>query len=308
MTKKPILSVLHILEDTMRVLKENDPLRMAGATAFFSTFALPPILMIIVRALGLFFNRKEVGRELLQKLGGTIGQDGSQQVLSTIRGILALQENQFITTGIFIFLLFVATTLFKIIKSSLNQLWNIRVTAGRSIKLLLLTRLHAVAVILFAGALFVAVLVLDGIQAWLGKYISLYAPDISPYLNGALNTIVSVIIVTLWFLMLFWYLPDGRPKLKVAVLGAIVTSVLFNIGKFILRSLLSSSNIGNLYGTAGALVLVLLFVFYSSFILYFGASFIKVWAQHTGGDIEPLPHASRYALSVITVKEGNDAQ
>lgn len=306
MIHRPFSSVLVILRNTLRLLKENDPLRMAGATAFFSTFALPPILMIIVRTLGLFFNRQEVGRELLQKLSNTIGQEGSQQVLSTIRGLLALQNNRFTTIAIFVFLIFVATTLFKVIKSSLNQIWNIRVTAKRGIGLLLQSRLHAIAVILFAGVLFVAVLILDGIQAWLGKYISVYAPDIAKYLNGALNTAISVIIVTVWFLMLFWYLPDGRPKLKVAVTGALLTSILFNIGKFILRSLLSGSNIGSLYGTAGALVLVLLFVFYSSLILYFGASFIKVWAQHSGNDIEPLPHASRYAISVFTVKKGDE--
>lgn len=307
MAAKHILSILNILKGTIRVLKTNDPLRMAGATAFFSTFALPPILMIIVRTLGLFFNRREIGRELLQKLSDTIGHEGSRQVLSTIRSILALQQNGILTAAIFVFLLFVATTLFKVIKSSLNQIWNIRTSNKRGLGLLLRSRLYALAIILFAGVLFIAVLVMDGMQAWLGNYFSVYAPEIAIYLNGVLNVAISVIVVTLWFFILFRYLPDGRATPAITFTGAVLTSVLFNIGKFILRALLSPSSVGSLYGTAGALVLVLLFVFYSSIIFYFGASFIKVWAQHNDTDIEPLPHAGRYITSIITVERGENA-
>ena len=301
--KKVLATTWHLLKDTFRELAENDPLRMAGATAFFTTFALPPIIIIIVRTLGLFFNRETMGRQLFQKLNTLLGPESADQILTTIRSFRALEHNWLVTILSFIFLLFVATTLFRVIKNSLNQLWNIRADGKKSVKFRLSSRLHSIVIILLAGLLFLAVLLVDSVQAILGRYIIEISPSAVYFVNAFFTQAASIVVVTVWFFVLFIYLPDGRPPRPIALAGAFLTSVLFSIGKLLVHLLLSQNNIGTLYGTSGAMVFLLLFVFYSSLILYFGAAFTKVWGEYRKCPIKPLPYAVKYYLAPVEIKE-----
>ena len=284
-------------------LSQNDPLRMAGATAFFTTFALPPILIIITQVLGLVFNPNNISRQLFATLSDIVGPQSVQQIIDTLLAFRKLAQNWFITIGGFLFLVFVATTLFKIIKSSINQIWKIKVFEKRGVWKSLGSRVKSVAVILVAGLLFVIGLLAEAMQAYLGKYIFELSPMLATYYKGILNYLLSITIVTVWFAIVFRYLPDGRPIWKVAFTGGLVTSVLFNIGKLVLGWLLTYSNLNTVYGTSGSIVLLLLFVFYSSLILYFGATFTKVWALHHGMPIMPRPYAQHYQLAEVDYKQ-----
>lgn len=279
-----------------RLLAASDPLRMAGATAFFTTFALPPMLIIIVRTLGLFFDKRRLGRHILGNIGKVIGDEGSMQILAVIRAVREYQFNMLATALIFVFMLFVATTLFMVVKNSINQIWHIHLTEGRHIKSVAVARLKAVGIILFTGVLFLAVMAIDVLQAYMGRYLYRISPVLGDYVYGAVNHIVSFVVVTTWFFMAFRFLPDARPRNTAVFAGALVAGLLFTVGKYILRWLLSG-NIQGLYGNSGALVLILLFVFYSSLILYYGAAFVKAWAVRTDSPIVPLPHATGYHLS-----------
>lgn len=301
--KKFFSTVYHLLKNTLAVLLENDPLRMAGATSFFTTFALPPIIIIIIRTLGIFFNKRSLGRQIFEKLNEVIGRESAEQVITTIRSFRALQHNWLITAGSFIFLLFIATTLFRVIKNSLNQIWDIRIAAKRNIKQRFSSRINSIVIILFTGILFLGVLLADGLQSIIGEYFIKIAPVTTYYVNAVFSQLVSIIVVTLWFFVLFMYLPDGRPAPKVALAGALVTGILFTIGKLLVRMLLSQGNLGSLYGTSGAMVFLLLFVFYSSLILYFGAAFTKAWGRHTGRPIHPLAHAARYRIKPVNIDD-----
>lgn len=297
------LPLIRLSREALAELLKNDPLRLAGATAFFTTFALPPILVIIIQVLGLVFSRKTIGTQVFGKLRETIGQESVRALIQTLRSFRHLAQNPFITIFGFIFFIFVATTLFKVIKNSLNQLWKIRSTGKRRIWLNVQSRFYSIAVILFAGILFMAGLMLETIQALLGKYLEHLWPFLATLLNNTINQVLSILVVTAWFAILFRYLPDGRPTWRVAFSGALVTGLLFTIGKLILRSLLIYSNINTIYGASASIVLLLLFVFYSSLILYFGAAFTKVWGVHIGEPIAPLPHAVQYRLARVDIDE-----
>ena len=290
-----IPNIISVIKTAVKDLAANDALRMAGATAFFTSFALPPMLMIIVRTFGLFFDRRTIGRGIMGKVEEVLGEQGRQQILSVIRSVHGYQFNLLATTLIFIFLLFVATTLFKVISGSINQLWNVRLTHKRNFRSILISRTKAVGIILFTGLLFLAVMGVDIMQVYMGRYLYQISPTLGSYVYGVLNHIVSLVVVTAWFFIIFRYLPDGRFRLKVTLAGAAATGLLFTVGKYALRWMLSG-NLQELYGTSGALVLILLFVFYSSLILYFGASFTKAWACHIKSEIHPLPHASVYHI------------
>jgi membrane protein len=256
------------------LLKRNDPLRMAGATAFFTSFSLPFILIIFIQLFGLVLNRHEFSQQLFRSLSGILGDPGGQQIRDISRRFRRLATTEFIAVGGFIFLLFVVTTLFKVIKDSIHQLWQAAPTDGKWLDVLL-PRIRSIVLILFGGVLFLVGLAIGSFLAAVRH--SIGAPG--PLILLVLQQFIFFVIATCWITSLFLYLPDERFSFNVSVKGAALTGLLFVVGKWLLRWLLVSSNIGQIYGTAGAFVVVLLFVFYIAFILYYGAAFTAVLAE-----------------------------
>lgn len=289
--------------DAFKELNANDPLRMAGATAFFTTFALPAILVIIIQLLRLIFEPRNISRQLFDQLGQIIGPEATDEVIKTLRAFRGIAENWLVAIGGFLFLLFVATTLFKVIKGSMNQLWSIRTIKRQTFSQIMLSRLRGVLVILLTAVLFMVGLLADSLQAYLGKYIGKYLPAVFTYYDSLLRYGISILTVTLWFALVFYLLPDGRPRWKIIFTSAFVTSILFNVGKLVLRWMLSYSNINSIYGASAATVLLLLFVFYVSLIFYYGASFANVWANVNNKPIQPLHHAIKYQLKNVEEEE-----
>ena len=291
--------VFSLFRQALKELNKNDPLRMAGATAFFTTFALPPIMVILIQGLGLIFDREAIREQLFRNLGNVLGEEGTQQVSQVLQSFRMLAQNSWVIGLGFVFLIFVATTLFLIIKNSFNQIWKIKVLQKRGIGPKLEDRVRSIAVILFAGILFVIGLLGETAQAILGSYIRGISPVFAVYFHNVVNYLLSIMIVTVWFAMLFRYLPDGRPDWGTSFVGGFVTSLLFNAGKVILRVLLQYGNVHTVYGASGSIVLILLFVFYSSLILYYGTAFTKVWSLYQHRPIRPMHYAVHYRLAEV---------
>ncbi|WP_220252214.1 YihY/virulence factor BrkB family protein [Chitinophaga rhizophila] len=287
---------------SFQLLQNNDPLRLAGATAFFASFALPPILLILLQVFGLLFDRRSIGKQLVTRLAELVGTESAQQVVITLRGFRGLAQTWPVAIALFIFLLFVATTLLKVIRSSLNQVWMIRIPVRESFLESLMGRLRSLIVIGAAGLLFLASLLAESAHAFLGNYINELFPSVAFVFSGVFSQIVSLLIVTAWFAVLFRYLPDARPTWKVALSGALLTGVLFSIGKLVLRRLLYGGNIGILYGASASAVLLMLFIFYSAIIFYYGAAFTKVWSEFKHRPMQPLRHATFYELADVEVR------
>jgi membrane protein len=282
-------------------LKKNDPLRMAGATAFFTTFALPPILIILFQVFSLFLSRKVVSAEMVKILSETFGTEGSRQIRVTTRGFRTIATNWYIASAGFLFLVFVATTLFTVIKNTFNDIWMVKVKERPGLLFNLKTRGRSILVILLAGVLFMTSLFLDGFKVLAGGYMEKLLFARGHLFTGALNKIIGILVVAMWFILLFRYLADARPSWKVSITGGCVTGILFFVGKTLLSFLLQKSNVGIIYGTSGSMALLLLFVFYSSFILYYGASFIKVYAQALKHPLVPVSNAYQYQLSEVSL-------
>ena len=297
------LFFLRLVRQSFGEIKKHDPLRMAGATAFFTTFALPPIVIILFQLFSLFLSKRLVGSELMEIFSDTLGKGSAAQIRQTTRGFNTLARNWYIASGGFLFLVFVATTLFSVIKNSLNEIWNISVKDKPGILLNLSLRARSLGIILAAGLLFLANIFMDGFEILAGNYFEKLWPTGGGFFKGALNEIVSVVIVTTWFIVLFRYLADGRPSWKVAIAGGCLTGVLFSAGKALLSFLMRNSNISTIYGASGSIVLILLFVFYSSFLLYFGASFIKVYAEAIQQPLRLVNKAFRYQLRRMNEEE-----
>ncbi len=285
--------------------QKNDPLRLAGATAFFTNFALPPILIILIRLFGMFTDRRMLATHLFERLANILDEDSIQQIRSTLRNIRGIDQAWYITLFSFVFFLFVATTLFNVIKNSLEQIWNIGQKDKKGFLNTMKSRAISVIIILLAGILFFIGLLADSIQAIIGAYLNTNSPSFGLILTSILNQIIFVFIVTTWFTMLFRFLTNGRPTWKAALSGGLLTGCLFTAGKYILRILLPLSNISNIYGSAGSLIVIMLFVFYSSLIFYFGASYIK--ALSIGKETPIIPKNGSFAYEMTEVElEKND--
>jgi membrane protein len=280
-------------------LKKNDPLRMAGATAFFTTFALPPIIFILIQLFGLIWGNRKVAQQLTEGVSNTIGPKGGEQVRQVLRSIRGFDDSIWIIIFGFIFLLFVATTLFSVIKNSFNQLWQIGVKESPGILFVLNLRLRSLAVIVFAGILFFADILSESLELIAGNYIDMIWPGGGGYIKNVAHEVIGVMVFGLWFTILFRFLADGRPTWKAAIAGGVLTAILFTAGKLLLQFLLVKSNIGKLYGASGSIVLVLLFVFYSSLILYYGASFIYAYSIKKGWLIRPTGKAFQYKIEQV---------
>ena len=277
--KNEIAVFLSSLFPSVLLLKRNDPLRMAGATAFFTTFALPPIVFIIAQLFGLIFTPKMVGRGLIENISNNLGTDGAEQVRQVIKSIRGFNNSWYVIVLGFIFLLFVSTTLFIVIKNSLSQIWQLKAKERKGFSLSFTTRLKSFAAILLAGILFFANLVFKSAETMGGNYLEDHFTGSSIYFKLIFSEATSIVIVAAWFIILFRFLTRGTPTWKAVIAGGLLTAVLFTIGRFILRSLLINGNIAALYGPSGSFVLVLLFVFYTSFIMYYGACFIAVYSD-----------------------------
>ncbi len=294
MVFKKRIKILGLLNKSFEGFQRNDPLRMAGATAFFTTFALPAVLIILIQIFGLFISPRFMSRQIFHNLGEIVGRNTAGELHRTLFNVHNLFRNWYEAALGFIFLIFVATTLMKVIKDSLNQLWNIRAVSHISIQVTLLNRAKSLLVILIAGILFLIVLLAEG-GLDLIKQTSNELSSASQALGKeVIKQLISFILVSVWFFVLFKFLPDGGPSLKTIIVGACFTGLLFTLGKLLLKWLLSYSNMQTVYGASTSSMLLLLFVFYSSFIFYFGACFTKVWAEFHNKPIQPSKNAERY--------------
>ncbi|OQP57157.1 hypothetical protein A3860_11375 [Niastella vici] len=287
-----------LLKASFNGLQQNDPLRMAGATAFFTSFALPPIMLLLFQLLSIFFNRRLVGAEMRETLSATLGNEGAEQLRNTARGFRHLAQNWYMGVLGLLFLVFIATTLFKVIRNTLNDIWNIRLEKTGFIYDLK-TRGKSLVIMITAAMLFIVSNMLDLLRTIAGSYIRMLWPEAEIFLTGIFNQIAGVVVVAVWFIVLFRFLANARPSWRAASIGGLLTGILFYIGKTILSSLMSNSNAGAIYGAGTAIVLILLFVFYSSFILYFGASFIKEYSLLTNDPIVPTSGAYHYQLQKV---------
>lgn len=287
------------LRRAFKLFQKNDPLRLAGATAFFANFALPPILLILIRLFGFFVDRKILVTRIFERLSSILDDSSTRQIRQTLRNIRGIDHQWYATLISFVFFLFVATTLFSVIKNSMDQIWSIGIKEHSTFLFKLKIRARSMIIILMAGILFFVGLLTDSMQAIIGSYINPSSPNFGRVFLMILNQVLFIIIVTTWFSILFRFLTSGRPTWKSSLRGGVLTGILFTLGKYILRIALPLSNIGNIYGASGSIVLIMLFVFYSSFIFYFGACFVKILSDARETPIRPIKGAFNYEIKEI---------
>lgn len=290
------MSIFQVILVSLKEYKNHNPLALASSTAFFSLFALPPILIIISKVLGSVTSPDLISGELFHQLSSYFGDKTANQIKVVFENFQSIADAPFTSILVFLFLMFVATTLFKLIKDSINQLWGFKPKANQPFLTAIFERLISFVLLIIAGVIFLLSLMSDTFLTFLGSFIAQYNPDFNIILIKSINALFSILSISLWFSLLFKVLPNASIKIKPALIGGFFTSILFTIGKFILGRVLINSNIDSIFGASGSVVLLLLFVFYSSLIFYFGAVFTSNYAASIQQEVKP----GLYAVKVNT--------
>jgi membrane protein len=295
--RNPWTDFLILLRRAAREFGANDPLRLGAATAFFTTFALPPILIILIQIIGSLYSTSAVRGLLLTKLSHLLGASAAGLVEQILQNVTNVERSRLVTWLGFAFLLFIATTLFGVIQNSLNQLWQIRTKRNtRHFAKILKERARSLGLLFATMLLSVVAFVSDAALAFLADYVRDFDVTFVFYLFQVINQLMSLLILAAWFGVTFRNLSSAKVPHRAVLRGAILTAVLIDLGENVLGFLLVPRNLGPIYGPASSMVLVLLFVFYCAMIFYFGACFTKAYAHYVGLDIRPKKSAVRYRL------------
>ncbi len=291
--------LITIIQNAFNDLANNNPLRMAAATAFFTTFALPPILIILMQTFGLFYNMPAVKEHVFDELVSVLGKESSINVYQILGQFQRLAYNLIAAIAGFIFLLFVATTLFNVVRKSVNEIWCVKVKQHPGFAFHLKLRMKSLIVIFIAGLILLIQLAASAMEALLKNYIDDVWNGYNSLLYKIISQLIFIIIASGWFTVLFRYLANAHPDWKIAFTGGFFTGILFTIGKIILGVLLTFNNISTVFGASGSFVLILLFVFYSSFIFYYGAAFTKALTNAKQKKMRLETHVYIYAVKEI---------
>ncbi len=276
----------------------NRPVDLAGTTAYFAVFSIAPILIIIIAVFGYLVGRSTVREKLLDEITLLIGQE-STDLLQTAIDNYQIAEHSGIGSivGIGLFVLF-ATTLFNVMQNSINYIWRVQVKSNLKASLvkLIIDRFLSFGVILSIGFVLLVSLVVDAGISFLGEVLqNNFSPRLL-FVTKLMNVILTLGIIMSAFALIFRFLPDIYVKWKAAWFGAAFTAVLFTLGKILIGLLVSRSNYGVVYGAAGSIVILLMWVYYSSLIFYFGVQLTYEFSRFYNHEIRPSKYAVTFQI------------
>jgi len=278
--------IIELFKETFSDWSEDKASRLAAALAYYAVISLAPLLILLISIAGFALGKEAAQGRISAQIQGLIGQQSAQ----AIEGIIANANKP--TTGVLasvaaiITLILGASGVFGALQDGLNTIWEVEPRPGRGIIGIIKDRFLSLTMVLGVGFLLMVSLVVSAALTALGDLMGGLLP-LPAFVLQALNLIVSFAVITLLFALIYKFLPDVEIRWKDVWIGAAITSLLFSIGKFLIGLYLGRSSVGSAYGAAGSLVVILIWVYYSAQILFFGAEVTQVYADTFGSRIKP---------------------
>lgn len=291
-----------LIKESGLAFVDDNAIKLSAALSYYTVFALPPLLIIIITICGFFFGEEAVTGQLYGQIIELVGNDAAVQIQNAIKNVALADSNFFVTVFGVIMLIIGASGVFAEIQSSINFIWGISAKPNKGLKKFIQNRLMSFSMIVSVGFLMMVSLFVNTVLDLVSERIKIYFPDSAFYFFYSLNILIVLATITLLFTIIFRTLPDGIIRMKDALIGASFTAILFLIGKFAIGYYLGSSTVASVYGAAGSVIIILVWVYYSAIILYFGAEFTKVYANKYGGDILPNKYSVEIRKEIIEVE------
>lgn len=294
--------IWQILKLSIKGFSDHKTLKLSASLAYYTVFSLAPMLICIIFLADIFYGREAVEGTVFGQIKGFVGESAALQIQEIIRNATLTGKNLWAAIFGFSILLVGATTVFAEIQDSINTIWSLKIKDENSWGKILMNRLLSFSIIVSIGFLLLVSLVVNALIEALMTRLQLMFPDLTVVLVYIINLFLTLIITSVLFAIIFKVLPDAIIRWKDVMIGSIVTAVLFMLGKFAITFYIGQSNMSSTYGAAGSIVILLVWVYYSAIILYFGAEFTKVYAACFGQPIHP----NHYAVWIkeVQVEEG----
>lgn len=276
-----------VLRQAFTEFSNDNGMKLSASLSYYTIFSLGPVLIIVTALAGIFFGKEAVQGKIYHQINGLVGNQTALQIQDMIRNI---EETQLGTSGAvfgLIVLIVGATGVFTEIQDSINYIWSIKAKPKRGFVKLLLNRVLSFSLIISFGFILMVSLALHAVIDLLYERLTRYFEDTMIIVFQGVNYIVLFAVISVLFTIIFKVLPDATIRWKDAYAGAAFTAILFLIGKFLIGFYLSTSNVGDTFGAAASLVILLLWVYYTSIILFFGAEFTKVYTMNFGAGVKP---------------------
>jgi membrane protein len=280
--------------ETIKEWQEDQAARLAAALAYYTTFSLAPLLVLVIAAAGLVGGRDATHGLVMDQVEDLVGTEGREFVGSMIEN--ASSTSTGLTASILgtVTLLIGALGAFNELQNALNRIWDVEPKPikgwGKRVRNFIFKRLLSFSMLLGIGFLLLVALVVSAGLSAINELLSAI-PQFSRLVLQVLNLIISLGLITLLFALIFKFIPDVEITWRNVWLGAVITAIFFTIGKFLIGLYLGGSDIGSTFGAAGSMALIMLWVYYSSQILFLGAEFTQVYAKKTGLQPRPDKHA-----------------
>lgn len=276
-----------ILKETFTAWKEDKAARLAAALAYYMVFSLAPLIIIVLALIGMVYNQEEAGGYLIEQVGGLVGESGAEVIQGIVEN--ASQPGSSLVAALVGVgaLLLGASGVFGQLQDALNTVWGVAPKPGRSWFGMVKDRLLSMAMVIGVGFLLLVSLVVSAVLAAVNTYLAEFLPPSAGFVGPLLDFIVSLAVITLLFAAIYKVLPDVKINWSDVWAGALVTALLFVIGKFLLGFYIGRQSFSSTYGAAGSILVLLLWVYYSAQILLFGAEFTQVYARKFGSRILP---------------------
>ena len=272
---------------------DNKVLKLSAALAYYTIFSLPALLIIVIWISDIFYGREAVEGTVYGQIAGFVGKDAATQIQETIRNAALSTDSGIATIVGLITLIIGSTSMFGEIQDSINQIWRLKPKPkkGKGWIKLLLNRLLSFSMIITLGFLLLVSLAVNGILEVFINRLTAAFPETQVVVVYIINLILTFAIISFLFGFIFKVLPDAKIRWRHVRAGAFTTALLFMIGKFLIGYYLGHSKMSSAYGAAGSVIVILVWVYYSAIILYFGAAFTRVYAIHRGSHIFPNNYA-----------------
>lgn len=299
--KKKLPSFPLITKEVAKEFSADDILKYSASLAYYTVFSIAPLLLLLTTLFGFIFGQEAIQGRIYEQLNKLVGSNAAMQIQNIIKNIHLSRNSFFATVLSIIILLITATTIFAEMQDSMNKIWGLTIKKNKTWWKLIITRLLSFSLILIMGLLMVVSILLNAVVAAFGKFIGNYIAHFSIYFIQVSDIILSLLVATFLFAFIFKVLPDAKIRWKEVWLGGFITAIFFTLGKLGINFYIQKSNLKSIYGAAGSIIIFMVWVYYSSIILYMGAEFTKVFAKLYGDKISPNEYADWVKIEKKTV-------
>lgn len=284
------IDFLQIIKAAGKGFDQHNVFKLSASLGFYTIFSIGPMLLVIIFISNIFWGKQAIEGTINNQISRLIGDSPAAQIQELIKNATISSTNFMAVIGI-ISMLIAATTVFTDVQESMNTIWNLKVKTGRGWQQMFKNRLISFAIVAGLGIILLVFLIINGILEGFSSKLEFMFPRISLTAIYIMNLALTMLVVALLFAFIYKVLPDATVHWKDVWGGALFASVLFMIGKFGVTFYIDNSNLSNTYSSAGSMIILMLWIYYSATILYFGAEFSKAYAIKYGPEIKPKAYA-----------------